>query len=121
VHCLRDLTRGGLATALIEIARTAGLAMRLEQAAIPVSDPVRGACEILGLDSLYVANEGRFVAFVPEASAERALATLRGFHESAAIVGAVEQAGEAGDVALQTLGGSYVLDLLTGDQLPRIC
>jgi len=67
VHCLRDLTRGGLATAVIEIAETAGRAVALEEAAVPVCEPVRGACEILGLDPLYVANEGRFVAFVPAA------------------------------------------------------
>ena len=121
VHCLRDLTRGGLATALIEIARTAGLAMRLEQSAIPVSEPVRGACEILGLDPLYVANEGCFVALVPPEAAERTLALLRSFHESAAIIGTVEPGGDRGNVTLQTLGSTYVLDLLTCEQLPRIC
>ncbi|MDD3799324.1 MAG: hydrogenase expression/formation protein HypE [Novosphingobium sp.] len=121
VHCLRDLTRGGLATALIEIARTASLAMRLEQSTIPVSEPVRGACEILGLDPLYVANEGRFVALVPARSAERTLAILRGYHESAAIIGTVEAANDRGGVVLQTLGSAYALDLLTCEQLPRIC
>jgi hydrogenase expression/formation protein HypE len=121
LHCLRDLTRGGLATALIEIAETAGLALRLEQQAIAVSDPVRGACEILGLDPLYVANEGRFVAFVPAARAEEAVSILRRYDAAAAIVGRVEQMHARGEVLLDTIGGSRPLDLLSGEQLPRIC
>lgn len=121
LHCLRDLTRGGLGTVLIEIAQTAGVAMQIDQAAIPVSAPVRGACEILGLDPLYVANEGRFVALVPADSAEPTLAVLRGFQESAAIIGSVEDGGDPGSVGLQTLGGVYALDLWSGEQLPRIC
>lgn len=121
LHCLRDLTRGGLATALIEIARTAGVSIMLEQQAIPVSAPVRGACEILGLDPLYVANEGRFAALVPQEAAEAALAVMQAFDPCAAIIGSVEQAGTPGTVALWTLGGSYALDLLACDQLPRIC
>lgn len=121
LHCLRDLTRGGLATALIEIARTAGVAMLMEQSEIPVSPPVRGACEILGLDPLYVANEGRFAALVPPQAAEAALAVLRGFDPSAAIIGTVQEQGVPGSVALRTLGGSYALDLLACEQLPRIC
>ena len=119
LHCLRDLTRGGLATALIEIAETAGVAIRLDSAAIAVSEPVRGACELLGLDPLYVANEGRFAALVPAAEAERTLAVLRRFDAAAAVIGRVE-AG-AGTVALGTLGGLRALDLLSGEQLPRIC
>ncbi len=119
LHCLRDLTRGGLATALIEIAETAGVAIRLDGDAIAVSDPVRGACELLGLDPLYVANEGRFAALVPEASASSALAVLRRFDTTAAVIGRVE-AG-TGTVALGTLGGLRALDLLSGEQLPRIC
>ncbi len=77
LHCLRDLTRGGLATALVEIATAAGLELRLDADAVAVSDAVRGACEILGLDPWYVANEGRLVAFVPDADTARALAVLR--------------------------------------------
>ncbi len=121
LHCLRDLTRGGLATALIEIADTGGATIRLEEAAIPVSEPVRGACEILGLDPLYIANEGRFVALVPPDAAASTLAILRGFNESAAIIGYVEAPGEGGAVYLSTLGGTRPLDMLTGEQLPRIC
>ncbi len=123
LHCLRDLTRGGLSSALNEIADAAGLAIRVEEDAIPVSETVRGACEMLGLDPLYVANEGCFAAFVPEAQAEEALAVLRGSQhcECAARVGVVE-AVPAGKVILRSsIGGNRVLDMLSGEQLPRIC
>lgn len=122
LHCLRDPTRGGLATTLVEIAATGGITIRLDEAAIAIADPVRGACEILGLDPLYVANEGRFIAIVPEASAEAALAILRRAPggEAAARIGRVEQ-GE-GRVILETrLGAARALDMLSGEQLPRIC
>lgn len=121
LHCLRDLTRGGLATALIEIARTAQVAMRIEQSVMPVSDPVRGACEILGIDPLYVANEGRFIAFVPPGQADATLSILREFDSDAVTIGTVVGGSDRGRVDLQTLGGAYALDLLTSDQLPRIC
>ncbi len=121
LHCLRDLTRGGLATALIEIAQTAGVTMRIGQSAVPVSAPVRGACEILGLDPIYVANEGRFVAVVPEAIAHQVLQELISFDASATIIGTVETRSESGALTLETLGGTQALDLLTGEQLPRIC
>jgi hydrogenase expression/formation protein HypE len=121
LHCLRDLTRGGLATALIEIAETAKVDIRLEESAIPISDPVRGACEILGLDPLYVANEGRFAAFVPPDAAERAVDILRRSGEAASVVGYVEAPANAGVVRLSTIGGTRCLDMLTGEQLPRIC
>ncbi len=124
IHCLRDLTRGGVATALIEIAGTAIRSLRIVEAKIAVSDPVRGACEILGLDPLYVANEGRFVAILPAAMAETALAILR--RQSAggadsAIIGRVESGGEVGVVLEGAIGGGRVLDMLSGEQLPRIC
>ena len=121
LHCMRDLTRGGLATALIEIASAGRVAIRLDEAAIPVSDPVRGACEILGLDPLYVANEGRFVALVAPACAERVVAILRRFCGDAAIIGAVETSTRPGTVELGTIGGARALDMLTVEQLPRIC
>jgi len=123
VHCLRDLTRGGLATAVIEIAETAGRAIALEENAVPVSEPVRGACEILGLDPLYVANEGRFVAFVPAAQAEQALALMARVAPGGppARIGGVRDA-PAGEVTLRSVVGvDRILDRLSGEQLPRIC
>jgi len=98
VHCLRDLTRGGLAAALVEIAQTAGLHIQLDETAIPVRPEVQSACELLGLDPLYVANEGRFVAFVPEAEAKRALSLLQTEPVSAGArrIGQVTADGPAG-------------------------
>jgi hydrogenase expression/formation protein HypE len=123
IHCLRDLTRGGLASALIEIAQSAKLDIEITETAVPVREDVQGACEILGFDPLYVANEGRFAAFLPAEQAERALEILRQhpLGETAALIGRV--AGPSnGAVHLQTaLGVSRVLDLLSGEQLPRIC
>ncbi|OGR83806.1 MAG: hydrogenase expression/formation protein HypE [Elusimicrobia bacterium RIFCSPHIGHO2_01_FULL_64_10] len=122
VRCLRDLTRGGLATALCEIAGGSGLEFRLEESAIPVSDGVRGACEILGLDPLYVANEGRFIAVVPAEEAERALLVLQA--ESAGAGSAViGTAGEGGPrvTVRNGMGTSRGADMLSGEQLPRIC
>jgi len=122
VHCLRDLTRGGLATALNEIASTRGVTVRIEEGAVPVEETVQGACEMLGLDPLYVANEGRFAAFVPAGQAELALETLGRYSvcSRAARIGVVEEG--RGLVTLRTrIGGNRVLDLLSGEQLPRIC
>lgn len=123
VHCLRDLTRGGLATALIEIAETARVGVRVEETAIAVSEPVRGACELLGLDPLYVANEGRCVVFLPPAQADAALAVLRRFAPDGtpAKIGVV-RADALGDVTLRNaIGVERVLHRLSGEQLPRIC
>ncbi len=123
VHCLRDLTRGGLSSALNEIASVARLRITVEEALIPVCDSVRGACELLGLDPLYVANEGRFVAFVPERDAGHALEILRSQTVSAGAVhaGTVHES-PSGIVTLRSrVGGNRVLDMLSGEQLPRIC
>lgn len=123
IHCLRDLTRGGLASVLNELAAAARVSMTVDEAAILVSEPVRGACELLGLDPLYVANEGRFVAMVPAQQAEAALAVMRR-HEvgrQAAHIGVVTDR-DSPMVALRTVVGTHrVLDLLSGEQLPRIC
>lgn len=123
LHCLRDLTRGGLAAALNEIAIDADVAVELDEAEIPVSAPVAAACELLGLDPLYVANEGRLAAVVAPGAAQRALAVMRD-HPAApqpAIVGRVG-AGPAGSVVLKgVLGGERIVDLLSGEQMPRIC
>jgi hydrogenase expression/formation protein HypE len=123
VHCLRDLTRGGLATTLNEIASARGVCIRLEETLMPVDETVEGACEILGLDPLYVANEGRFAAFVPSAQTERALEVLRkiAVSQGAVTVGKVEES-PLGLVVMQSrIGGNRVVDMLSGEQLPRIC
>src|SRR5581483_3039779 len=123
VHCLRDLTRGGLAGALCEIAETAGLAVEIDEALVPVRDDVRAACELLGLDPLHVANEGRFVIFVPAAEAAAAVETCRRFPVAvgARIVGAVAAAPAGRVTARSAIGVRRVVDMLSGDQLPRIC
>ena len=123
VHCLRELTRGGLASALNEIASARKVGIRVREMAIPVEETVRGACELLGLDPLYIANEGRFAAFVPAASAERAVEILSAFPvcRQASVAGEVT-ADPAGVVVLESrIGGSRVVDMLSGEQLPRIC
>ena len=123
VHCLRDLTRGGLAAALNEIALDARVGVEIEEAAIAVTKPVAAACEMLGLDPLYVANEGRFVAFVPAASADVVLEAMRRHPAApaAARIGTVT-AVHAGTVELRSrFGGGRIVDLLSGEQMPRIC
>jgi hydrogenase expression/formation protein HypE len=123
VHWMRDPTRGGLATALNELVAQAGLAVRMREAALPVKSTVLAACEILGIDPLYVANEGKLIAVVADDAADDALALLR-THElgaDAVEIGVVEAEPE-GMVLLDTaLGGSRIVDLLVGDPLPRIC
>jgi hydrogenase expression/formation protein HypE len=123
IHCLRDLTRGGLASALNEIAEAAEVTIRIEEDQIPIQEAVRGACEILGLDPLYVANEGRFVAFVAPRDAERALSILRadplGTHAS--LIGRVTEHAGLSVVMKSTIGTDRRVDMLAGNQLPRIC
>ncbi|OAT85576.1 hydrogenase expression/formation protein HypE [Desulfotomaculum copahuensis] len=122
VKIMRDLTRGGLATAVKEIALAAGVDFRLEEEALPVRDVVRGAAEMLGLDPLYLANEGKFLAVVDAKEAQTALDVLREhpLGRRTCAIGRVE-AGR-GNVYLQTvMGGTRLLDLLAGEPLPRIC
>ncbi|ESA33873.1 hydrogenase expression formation protein [Leptolyngbya sp. Heron Island J] len=121
VHCLRDLTRGGLASALNEIALAARLTIELESAAIPVEGQVQGACEILGLDPLYIANEGRFVAFVPASAASDVLDCLQQHHAQAQIIGHVVDDQRALVMIKNALSSQRILDFLSGEQLPRIC
>jgi hydrogenase expression/formation protein HypE len=123
VHCLRDLTRGGLGTTLIEIAEATGLQITIDEMKIPVRDDVAGACEVLGFDPLYLANEGRMIVFVPENEVARALELLRADKHSA---GAVEigrvSAERGGLVKMKSrIGTTRVIDMLSGEQLPRIC
>ena len=123
IRCLRDPTRGGLATTLNEIARQSGCGMRLEEAAIPVRAEVAAACEFLGLDPLYVANEGKLVAICAPESAERLLAAMRTHPQGrdAAIVGEVVEDRHHFVQMRTALGGSRMVDWLAGEQLPRIC
>ncbi len=123
IHCLRDLTRGGLSSGLIEIAETAQLRISIDELAIPVREDVAGACEILGLDPLYLANEGRFIAIVPEHETARALDTLNRHAVSSGAV-RIGQVLEkpVGLVTMKSrLGTERILDMLSGEQLPRIC
>jgi hydrogenase expression/formation protein HypE len=123
VHCLKDPTRGGVATALNELALSSEVSVALDEQAIPVHPEVRGACEILGLDPLTIANEGKLLAIVAPAVAEAVLAAMRAhpLGRDAAIIGTI-QAEPPGMVFLRTdIGGLRVLDMLVGDPLPRIC
>jgi hydrogenase expression/formation protein HypE len=123
VRALRDLTRGGLAAGLVELAQGAGLGIEIAETAVPVGEAVRGACAILGLDPMHVANEGRFVAVVPGEQADRARAVLGAVPVSAGAraLGTV-RAADSGRVTLTTgIGGRRVIDLPSGEQLPRIC
>ena len=120
---MRDPTRGGVATTLNELATGAGLSIVLAEEAIPVRDGVRAACELLGIDPLFVANEGRLVAVVSAAAAGEALALLRAqpLGAGAAIVGEVRDDGEPLVLVETPFGGSRIVDMLVGDPLPRIC
>jgi hydrogenase expression/formation protein HypE len=123
IHVLRDPTRGGLTSALSEIAQTARVGMLLDEAEIPISEEVKGACEILGLDPLYVANEGKLLTILPAANADRVLAAMHAhpLGQAAAIIGEVT-ADHPGYVLMKTrVGGTRVVDMLSGEQLPRIC
>ncbi len=123
LRCLRDPTRGGFATTAVELARAAGLAFEIEEDALPVDEAVRGVCEILGLDPLYLACEGRLVGVVAEEDVARLEQALADHPQGAggAVVGRVSQ-GRAGRVVMQTaFGGRRIVDMLVGDQLPRIC
>ena len=127
IHVLRDPTRGGLATTLNEIAQQSGVVVELEESSIPVHAGVKNGCSFLGLDPLYLANEGKLICIVPEACAARALEIMRAspYGRDAARVGTVHAAGQhgrPGQVLLKTpIGGKRLLSMLEGAQLPRIC
>ncbi len=123
VHCLRDLTRGGLASALNEIAESARLRIVIDEKSVPVREDVHAACELLGLDPLQVACEGRFVIFVPFKEADRALSIMRQ-HESGAgatLIGTLENGNPPWVELKSAIGVSRILDMASGEQLPRIC
>jgi hydrogenase expression/formation protein HypE len=123
VHCLRDLTRGGLASALNEIAEAAGVKIAIEDSAVPVREDVHAACEMLGLDPLHVANEGRFVAFIPAKDAVKVLEILRRHDVStqAAQAGRVVEKSQPMVTLRSAIGATRILDMPSGEQLPRIC
>ena len=123
IHCLRDATRGGVATVLNEFALSSNVAIRVREAALPLREEVKGACEILGLDPLYLANEGKLVALVSASDASGVIAAMRAHPagKHATIIGEVCE-HPAGVVVLHTgFGGQRIVDMLVGEQLPRIC
>ncbi|MDJ0779484.1 MAG: hydrogenase expression/formation protein HypE [Gammaproteobacteria bacterium] len=123
IRCMRDATRGGLATVLNEFATASGVGIRIDEAAVPLREDVRGVCEILGLDPLYLANEGKVVAIVPAAAADSVLAAMRAHPDGVDSARIAEvTGGPSGRVTLATrFGGDRVVDMLVGEQLPRIC
>ncbi|PXV65693.1 hydrogenase expression/formation protein HypE [Sinimarinibacterium flocculans] len=123
IRCLRDATRGGVATVLNEFAQDSGVAIRIREETLPLRETVKGACEILGLDPLYLANEGKLVAVVPADAAERVIEAMRAHPDGrdAAVVGCIAERPR-GAVILETgFGGERIVDMLVGEQLPRIC
>ena len=123
IHCLRDATRGGVATVLNEFAQAASVCIRFDETSIPVCEAVKGVCEILGLDPLYLANEGKLVAVVPRESADAVLGAMR-MHSAgrdSAIIGEVTAEPEAVVLLRTVFGGERIVDMLVGEQLPRIC
>jgi hydrogenase expression/formation protein HypE len=128
IHMLRDLTRGGLASALNEIALEVDIGIAIDENLIPVREDVQGACEILGFDPIYVANEGRFVAFVPQAQAEKALQIMRSHcadrnshHIYACQIGNAIDSPNSLVTMSSKIGATRIIDMLSGEQLPRIC
>jgi len=121
IHCLRDLTRGGLASTLNEIASAAKVEIEIQETAIPVLEEVKGACEILGFDPLYVANEGRFAVFVPEKDIEKTLSILQAKIPEACLIGFVKKTSTPLVTMESSIGAKRIIDMLSGEQLPRIC
>ena len=123
IHCLRDLTRGGLARALVEIAEAVNARIGIDENAIPVREDVRGACEILGFDPLYLANEGRFVAFVPAPDTDHALDILNShpLGNGSCVIGKVTNNSSPAVVMKSKIGATRIVDMFSGEQLPRIC
>jgi hydrogenase expression/formation protein HypE len=123
VRCMRDPTRGGLSSALHELAAASGVGVELDERALPLKPEVRGACEMLGLDPLYVANEGKVMVVVPPEHAERALAVMRAHPQGkdAAVVGTLVEEHPRVVTLRSLVGGQRRVAMLNGEQLPRIC
>ena len=123
VHVLRDPTRGGVGTALNEIAEKSGIGIKIFEDKVPLKKEVGGACELLGFDPLYLANEGKLLAFVSDDDTDTVLAAIAAnpYGKDAAVIGEVV-ADHAGKVVMETrIGGERIVDMLAGEQLPRIC
>jgi hydrogenase expression/formation protein HypE len=120
---LRDLTRGGLASALVEIAEASNLHFRICERDIPVAVEIQAACELLGFDPLHVANEGRFVAFVPEQETKKTIEVLQTLPTTAGatVIGTVSDDDDGLVTLITSLGAERLLEMMSGDQLPRIC
>jgi hydrogenase expression/formation protein HypE len=123
IRWMRDPTRGGVATSLNELARDCGLGVVLHEDAIPLRDAVRGACELLGLDPLHIANEGQFLAVIAADAAEGALNALRDISggEESRIIGEIQEQPAGAVLVTTQYGGTRIVDMLVGDPLPRIC
>jgi hydrogenase expression/formation protein HypE len=123
VHCLRDLTRGGLASALVEIAEASGLGINIDEQKIKVREDVRGACEILGFDPIYLANEGRFVAFIAPEHTKRSIDIFNACTDGAeaSVIGIVDNTAHGTVTMKSIIGASRIVDMFSGEQLPRIC
>lgn len=121
IHCMRDVTRGGLATVLNEVSASSSCKVEIEEKSLPISTQVRGFCEILGLDPLYMANEGKLIAVVAEQDAPRALQIMKEsrYGENAAVIGSIQAGSKV--VMTTSFGGSRIIDVLYGEGLPRIC
>jgi hydrogenase expression/formation protein HypE len=123
IRCMRDPTRGGLATTLNEIASMSNVGMVIEEEKVPVQESVRGICELLGLDPLYLANEGKLIAICPPNEAERLLEVMRNhpLGRQGEVIGKVTEENPKRVVLHTLIGGHRILDMLTGGQYPRIC
>ena len=123
IHCMRDATRGGMGAILAEIAKSARVRIDVDEKSIPVRENVRGVCEILGFDPLFLANEGKMIAFCPEKDAQAVLEAMKShkYGQQAAIIGCVQQADQGRVVLKTAIGGERMIDLPTGELVPRIC
>ena len=123
IHCMRDATRGGLGSILAEIAKNAAIRIDIDEKSVPVQERVRGICEILGLDPLFLANEGKMILFCPEADAGSVLTVMRShkYGMNAAVIGRVSSSGQGRVVLRTSIGGERLIDLPTGELVPRIC
>jgi hydrogenase expression/formation protein HypE len=123
IHAMRDPTRGGLAAAVCDIAQASGVGIRLNEAAIPIKREVRGACDLLGLDPLTIANEGKLILFCRAIDADRVLAAMKRhpLGQEACVIGEVKDGPKGMALLHTTIGGERIIDLPTGEDLPRIC